>query len=107
MSQHSQAFFISLVDLPFIESKDYNSLLENFLTTKRKLVRGRYQNQPTHPVLISSETRDEILNSKTNDQGCAFLFKKYPEQTMWLEMDSSRGLIDIDSMEDYHAHLPT
>lgn len=105
LAAETQAFFVSLVDLPFVEQKDYRSLAREFSQSDKKLVRARYRGRPTHPVLISYEFRKEILSAAAIDQGCAFLFKKYPGEIAWCEAESARGSIDIDSMKDYRAHI--
>lgn len=105
LSKESDAFFISLVDLPFVESKDYRLLAREFRAGTKKLFRAKFAGQPTHPVLISTEFKNEILKSEPVDQGCAFLFKKYPDEILWCKSDSDRGCIDIDSMKAYRAHI--
>ena len=105
IAPEASAFFIALVDLPFVSHADYQNLIKEFKKTEKKLVRGRFKGQATHPVLISTDLKKEILVAPVDDKGCAFLFKKYPAEISWHEVDSERGMLDIDSMKDYRAHI--
>jgi molybdenum cofactor cytidylyltransferase len=91
---------VSLVDLPFLNSDDYGQLPRG-----TRLSRFRYQGQPAHPVWIPAKYFAEILDAPEQDFGCGFLFKKYADQVKWLEAKSAAGIQDLDTPEDYHAHI--
>ena len=105
LNYSSEAFFVTLVDLPFLEAEDYNILIENFFTHKTKLSRFLVEDCPSHPVLMSTSFIPEILAQPQIDQGCSFLFKKYEQDVFNLKSSFTRGQIDIDTPEDYHAHF--
>ena len=105
LNYSTEAFFITLVDLPFLKAEDYELLTENYFTNKTKLSRFLNEDSPSHPVLISASFIPEILTQPKIDQGCSFLFKKYPQDVFNLKSSITRGQIDIDTPEDYHAHF--
>ncbi len=91
VSSDKAAFFISLVDLPFLSSQNYRDFIRKFTLNEKKLIRGRFKGDPSHPVLISTQYKKEILSSPVDDNSCAFLFKKYPTDIAWCELDSAAG----------------
>jgi molybdenum cofactor cytidylyltransferase len=101
----THAFFISFADLPFLLPLDFDALLGGFDTRRARLVRHRFQGIPAHPVLIASSYADEILAQPPGDSGCSFLFHKYASDACYLEADSPRGILDVDTPEDYSAHV--
>lgn len=100
-SAETEAVLITLVDLPFIRKQDYENARKSW--KKGYLLRGMSQGKPAHPVIIPREMFAEIREQPPHDRGCSFLFEAHPELT--LRMESAAGRIDIDSIEDYHAHF--
>lgn len=103
----SEGFIITLADLPFVRTSDFDRLIENYHLTRSPLARFRHLGHPAHPVFFAKSLSSEILAAPAQQGGCAFLFKKYAPKVSWLEADSPRGWTDIDTPEDYHAHLTT
>jgi molybdenum cofactor cytidylyltransferase len=100
--ESSPGALITLVDLPYLTAADYKAV-GNF--APEHLVRYRYRGEPAHPVYVPRKYFAEILAKPQQQDGCAFLFQKYAQDVRWIEADSARGLLDIDTAEDYHAHL--
>ena len=62
---------------------------------------------PAHPVWIPRKHFAEIMAAPDDERGCGFLFKKYADDVVWIEAKSPNGVRDIDTPEDYHAHVTT
>ncbi len=102
----TEAVLITLVDLPFLEAKDYQAVVNCWREGEsRPIVRSFSGGIPAHPVLIPRAYFAEICQQPPSDKGCSFLFQKYPAQVLIHELSHSHGHIDIDSLEDYHAHI--
>ena len=101
-AKNSLGVVITLVDLPYLRASDFSTLPS---VAPEQLARYRYMGQAAHPVYIPRKYFAEILATPFQLDGCAFLFRKYASDVLWLEADSPRGLLDIDTAEDYHAHL--
>ena len=97
----TEAVLITLVDLPFIRSTDYQAALERW--QPGKILRSMSQGEPAHPVIIDKAFFSDILDQPPSDRGCSFLFQKYPNGVLIHECP--QGRIDIDCIEDYHAHI--
>jgi CTP:molybdopterin cytidylyltransferase MocA len=100
----TEAVLITLVDLPFLTADDYRSVSLAFRKGEADgLLRAQSQGKPAHPVVIPRAYFAEILQEPPADSGCSFLFQRYPERVRCHEV--TRGRIDIDTIEDYHAHI--
>lgn len=100
----TEAVLITLVDLPLLTADDYRSVSSLWQNGQADgLLRSQSQGKPAHPVVIPRAYFAEILAEPRADKGCSFLFQKYPERVRCHEI--TRGHIDIDTIEDYHAHI--
>ena len=106
LPENTQGMIVMLVDLPLVEVEDFiilrRAVREN---STRSLIRFRYMGQPAHPVYIGRQWFAEILKQPAADHGAGFLFQKNPAAVRWIEATSPRGLQDLDTLEEYHAHL--
>lgn len=104
VSPATTAVLITLVDLPFLAASDYRAACLAWQEgNPGNLLRSQSEGKPGHPVIIPLAYFTEILQQPVSDKGCSFLFQRYPERTQLHAM--ARGRIDIDTMEDYHAHI--
>lgn len=104
VSSASTAVLITLVDLPFLTADDYRAAcLAWKKLPSEQLLRGQSEGKPGHPVIIPRVYFPEILEQPASDRGCSFLFQRYPERVHTHAV--ARGRIDIDTIEDYHAHI--
>lgn len=105
-AQASEALLITLVDLPFLTATDYQQVLKAFTEGKKdSLVRAYASGKPGHPVIIPRPYFAEILQEPAHDKGCSFLFQRYPDKLCPVMLANRHGRIDIDTIEDYHAHI--
>lgn len=101
---HATAVLITLVDLPFLTADDYRAACLAWQGgTPEDLLRSESAGKPGHPVIIPRAYFSEILEQPASDKGCSFLFQRYPDSVRYQALD--RGRIDIDTIEDYHAHF--
>jgi CTP:molybdopterin cytidylyltransferase MocA len=100
----TSAVLITLVDLPFLTADDYRAACLAWQSGKpTDLLRSESAGKPGHPVIIPRAYFSEILEQPASDKGCSFLFQRYPDSVRYQTLD--RGRIDIDTIEDYHAHI--
>ncbi len=104
--RQTDAVLITLVDLPFLEAGDFAGILQCFRKGRaERLVRSVADGKPTHPVLIPRAYFPEILQKAPSERGCSFLFEAYADRVRTHEVTQDNGHIDIDTMEDYLAHI--
>jgi molybdenum cofactor cytidylyltransferase len=100
----STAVLITLVDLPFLTADDYRDACLAWQGGEPgDLLRSQSAGKPGHPVIIPRAYFSEVLEQPASDKGCSFLFQRYPDSVRYQSLD--RGRIDIDTIEDYHAHI--
>jgi len=100
----TDAVLITLVDLPFLTADDYRKVRAAWQNGEANgLLRSQSQGKPAHPVVIPRAYFNEILEQPPSDKGCSFLFQKYQARVHCHEITGGR--IDIDTIEDYHAHI--
>ncbi len=100
----ADAVLITLVDLPFLRTADFQSACEAWQRGDPTLcLRSQSEGKPGHPVIIPRAYFQEILEQPPGDKGCSFLFQRYPDRVRYHEI--ARARIDIDTIEDYHAHI--
>jgi molybdenum cofactor cytidylyltransferase len=104
VSPSCTAVLITLVDLPFLTADDYRSACELWQSGHPEhFLRAESEGKPGHPVIIPRPYFTEVLEQPASDKGCSFLFQRYPERVQFHAL--ARGRIDIDTIEDYHAHI--
>lgn len=104
VSPSTSAVLITLVDLPFLTAGDYRAACELWQSgNPEHFLRSESEGKPGHPVMIPRVYFTEILEQPASDKGCSFLFQRYPERVQFHAL--TRGRIDIDTIEDYHAHI--
>lgn len=100
----TSAVLITLVDLPLLTADDYRAACLAWQSGKPEdLLRSESAGKPGHPVIIPRAYFSEILEQPASDKGCSFLFQRYPHSVRYQALE--RGRIDIDTIEDYHAHI--
>ncbi len=100
----SLGVLITLVDLPFLLAQDFQAACQAWQKLPPDaFLRAQSEGKPGHPVIIPRMYFNEILEQPAIDKGCSFLFQRYPERVHPYAI--ARGRIDIDTIEDYHAHI--
>lgn len=96
------AVIVSLCDQPFVNSKVFTDLAENFRKTNALIVACEYGQTVGVPALFSSYIFDELLDL-SSENGAKQIIKKYLSQTKKISVPQAE--IDIDTHEDYEKIL--
>lgn len=98
-------YMVCLGDMPLIASKEYDLLIDNFLSNPDKaIVQPITGQRPGNPVLFSNHFRSEILNLQEAN-GCKPIVQTNRQFVKQIEVSSQSFFIDIDTMEDYQKIL--
>lgn len=97
------AAFIFLADQPLVPDLVVQSLIQDYKKERQKgirIVRPKYNENLSHPILISSSLFSEFLDLE-GDQGGKEIIKKYKAYTKIQVFESSFWGMDIDTAKDY------
>jgi len=103
----SDGYMICLTDLPLLESRDLNLLIENFIRREpeRDILRPSHEGRSGNPVLFSRRYRDEVMRARGPIGGCKGIVKRYAERVREVELGNDHAVWDIDTPEDYQRLL--
>ncbi len=106
LDKKSKGFFIVLGDQPKISKEILNHLICGFkkMYPRKKIVLPVYQGSRGHPVLFSTEYRQEALQLK-GDVGARQILADHPEDILEIEMETDVVVDDLDTPEDYRRLL--
>ncbi len=110
LSPETDFFAVCLADQPLLTYKHYNRLIEaaQIAGPGIKLIHPSFKGKRGNPVLVSMSLIVEILGHSDSDKGCSYLFERYPNQVMAVEMDDEAVLLDVDTpqvFEQVKFHL--
>lgn len=94
-----EAAMFCLGDMPLLDVSSLRQLLAAY--TPHALLRMRSPEGPGHPVLIPRGFWPEVLAEPLRDQGCGFLFQRYPQRVQEILYGSAQEALDIDTYEDW------
>lgn len=104
VSSETDGIMVCLSDLPYVQTEDFNTLMQSFevakATNERQIVLPTFQGQRGNPVIFSVDYKSQILNQQ-GINGCRGVIQQNPDQVRKVEMPTSHVLIDIDTKEDY------
>ena len=101
-----KGYLICLADQPAVRAQDYAKLLRAFRDhPEAKLVCPRYGKERGNPVLVNANLKREILAQADDDRGCSYLFRRYADEVVYVEMSHDGVLRDVDTPEQYQALL--
>jgi molybdenum cofactor cytidylyltransferase len=102
------ATMVCLGDQPFLRTEDYTLLLETYRAgLRRELdllspIRGARRG---NPAVIHRRYFAEVMNEPDRDQGCRYLFERYPSRVNAWEATIPAFFQDLDTPEEYKACL--
>jgi len=98
-------FFVCLSDQPYFTSETLRTLIGAFEQSgsREKIFYPTFNGERGQPVLIGADFRLEILQHEDGDHGCTYLFEKYKDVALPVQVTTS--LKDIDRPQDYQAYL--
>ena len=92
---------IVLGDMPLISTMTINKIIRKFSKYNgNHIVYPIYGDKQANPVIFPRKYFPEILNSK-GDRGCKKVLKKYPRDSIGIDIDSDEVIIDCDTRDDY------
>ena len=108
MEPISEAFMFVLADQPDVGPDMINAVIRTFRQTglKRRIVRPVYRGMPGHPILMSADYRQDLLQLK-GDVGARQILSDHPEDITEIEVDRDAVLVDMDTPEDYRKSHPS
>lgn len=98
------AVLIMLGDMPLIDSSTVNRLIEEYENNCSLIIVPRYNGRSGHPVLFSREMFESILEIK-GDNGAREVVNKFLDQVLFVDVDDSGIIIDLDTKEDLERNF--
>lgn len=102
------AAMVCLGDQPFLRTEDYELLLATYsqgLAREQDLLSPVRAGRRGNPAVIHRRYFQEILQEPDRDQGCRYLFDRYPGRVHAWEAPSPAFFQDLDTPEEYRACL--
>lgn len=100
----STGYMICLSDLPFMNSEEYQFLMNTFAhhlpSHPHLIVKPFYQQLPGNPIIFSAYYRSHILTHEEPD-GCRVLVRKHQQHLLKVHMETPHCIQDIDTESDY------
>jgi CTP:molybdopterin cytidylyltransferase MocA len=90
------AALIAMVDQPQLGAGDYRLIAEAYQNSSASLVRPWFRGEPGNPCILGRKHLPEILAEPDSDRGCAYLFKRHPDDVLNVEVGTDRYQIDFD-----------
>lgn len=104
LPENCRAAMVVLGDQPSVTTELINEMLRSFVTTEKSILVPFHKGKRGHPILFSSEYRDEIL-THYDDVGLRGLLYSHPNDIYELVVSNSSVLCDMDWPEDYRREL--
>lgn len=100
-SQPCEAVMICLGDMPWLNTADYNLLIERFLSEcgAQRILVPWYDQKRANPVIFGKSYFD-LMSKHAETNGCAQIVRDNLENVLNLHVDSDRFIRDIDVPED-------
>ena len=93
---------IALVDQPMVTTAIINRVVDAFSTGKQPIVIPTYQGKHGHPIMLSVEFEDELMQLPDDEPlGLKALIDGHREEVLEVPVDSHAILEDIDNPADY------
>ena len=108
ISKKSEAFFISLGDMPDVNQNIYNKLIKTRYNYNKKLKTNlkkeifipTFENEKGNPILFSKHMREKIMQIK-GDNGARELIELNKDKTLNVPLKSRGVTLDFDEQEDF------
>jgi molybdenum cofactor cytidylyltransferase len=107
LNPEADFFAVCLADQPALTKDDYNFLISAVkkLGMDKKIFSPMFKGTRGNPTVISKKMISDILAHSDDDRGCFYLFQRYPEAVMNIEMINDSALLDIDTPELYRDFI--
>lgn len=100
-AQPCEAVMVCLGDMPWLQTADYDLLIENFLAEggSKSIQVPWFEDKRANPVIFGKDYFKAILKHEETN-GCAQIVRDNLENVLNLNVDSDRFIKDIDTLED-------
>ncbi|MEM0084155.1 MAG: nucleotidyltransferase family protein [Candidatus Methanomethylicia archaeon] len=96
----NEAVLIIPGDCPFIDENTIKNIIDRYRETKAPIIIATYQGRRGHPILISKELYQEVMNISEEKMGLKEVVRKHEGEIVHVETDNMGVIIDIDTPED-------
>jgi len=96
---HTDAWVVTLGDLPRITADLCSRLIRAFLASPRPILVPRCGDRNGHPVIFARACRERLLALR-GDVGARELLRTHPEDVTVFPVEDEAVLVDIDTPED-------
>ncbi len=100
-----ESTLICLGDQPQVQERSVRSVCAAFVKTRSNLIVPSYQMRRGHPWLVARPVWEEILSMQSPQSPRDFL-NRHTSEIVYVEMDNSSILEDLDTPEDYLKFKP-
>ena len=104
VSARAQRVMVALCDQPLIEKKTYNRLIEESFNSGKGITVPTYQAKRGNPIIFSTSYKDELMGLE-GDVGGREILRRHPDDVLEVAVDSESIIININTMDEYYAHL--
>ncbi len=101
--RNCEAVLVALADQPWLEQKDYESVLQEYqqaFAEGFRLLRPWNGQIPGNPCVLHQSFFPEIFGEPDEDRGCAYLFQRHPSAVKRVALPA-KFFQDLDTQEDY------
>lgn len=100
-AQPCDAIMICLGDMPWLQSTDYDLLIDYFKAhgSSNKILVPWFDQQRANPVIFGKGYFEDILNHKDTN-GCSQIVRDNQENVLRLNVESEHFIKDIDTLAD-------
>ena len=110
ISKKSEAFFISLGDMPNVNQNIYNKLIKSRfkynkklkLQHKKEIVIPTFEGKNGNPILFSKFMKDKIMLVK-NDLGASEIIKLNKEKILNVPLNNKSIFLDFDTPDSFNS----
>jgi len=102
LSKKTEYFFICLGDMPMINKRIYNHLI-NF-KNKKDIIVPTYNNAQGNPILFSKSIKPIIMSIK-GDLGAKKILEKNKDRTLKVEIDNINITKDFNNKNDFNKNF--
>jgi molybdenum cofactor cytidylyltransferase len=110
ISKKSEAFFISLGDMPNVNQNIYNKLIKSRfkynkklkLQHKKEIIIPTFEGKNGNPILFSKFMKDKIMLVK-NDLGASEIIKLNKEKILNVPLNNKSIFLDFDTPDNFNS----
>ena len=110
ISKKSEAFFISLGDMPNVNQNIYNKLIKSRfkynkklkLQHKKEIIIPTFEGKNGNPILFSKFMKDKIMLVK-NDLGASEIIKLNKEKILNVPLNNKSIFLDFDTPDSFNS----